>query len=75
MTNPNDKLRTMLGFAQRAGKLIFGTDNILSYRKKIHLVLYDKSLSPNAVKKLQVIEEERNLNLYTAPQPLEELVG
>ena len=44
---PHDKVETLLGFAIRAGKVVFGYDNIESNRKCV-LIIVCKSLSQNA---------------------------
>lgn len=46
-----DKVATLIGFAMRAGKVVFGTDNIEVCRKK-HLVIFDKTLSQSSQEKL-----------------------
>lgn len=45
------KLKTYIGFSTKAGKTVFGTDNILSLRK-VCLVLMDTTLSENAQEKI-----------------------
>ncbi len=46
-----DKLETLVGFAMKAGKVIYGTDNIERSGKK-HLILLCNTLSENSRKKL-----------------------
>ncbi len=48
----NDKVVTLMGFAIRAGKVIFGTDAIERYHRRKQLILVDKSLSLNSREKL-----------------------
>ena len=46
-----DKVATLIGFAMRAGKVVFGTDNIETCRKK-YLIVFDGTLSQNSQDKL-----------------------
>lgn len=48
----NDKTAALIGFAIRAGKVVFGTDAILRYRKKMPLIVIDKTLAANAADKI-----------------------
>ncbi len=47
-----EKISAYLGFCQRAGKILFGVDDIQLYKKKIHLLLADEGLAENSFKKL-----------------------
>lgn len=55
MTNsenyPN-KVKTYIGFARRAGKVVLGVDNILTLKRPM-LVIYSKELAENSVNKLK----------------------
>lgn len=55
MTNSRDyktaKIGTYIGFAIKAGKVVFGTDNI--YSTTPYIVVADTTLSANAQKKLE----------------------
>lgn len=44
---PTDKVISMVGFAMRAGKVVFGSDGIERYHKKKHLIIICKSASQN----------------------------
>ena len=52
MQQYNDKVKSLIGFAIKAGKVTFGSDNILAYSKKKYLVVICKTLSENGVKRL-----------------------
>lgn len=62
LQKPN-KIRTYVGFAIRAGKAVFGVDQIKESRKRIRLILADLTLSPNGIAKLERIAEARGANL------------
>ncbi|MBQ9118370.1 MAG: hypothetical protein IJY11_04130 [Clostridia bacterium] len=52
-----EKIRAYLGFCLRAGKIIFGVDDIETHRKKIHLLLVDEKLAENSKKRLHKANE------------------
>ena len=47
-----DKVESILGFAIKAGKVIFGADSIERYHKKKHLIIMCKTLATNTREKL-----------------------
>ncbi len=47
-----DKVTNLLGFAIKAGKVLFGVDSIDRYHKKKHLIIMCSSLSENTQKKI-----------------------
>lgn len=55
------KVNSYIGFAIKARKIIFGVENITTYRKKLHLILLDVSLGPNSAKKILRYATERQL--------------
>ena len=48
----NDKVKSLLGFAIKAGKIVYGVDNINASRRRKHLIVVCHSLSENAMKQL-----------------------
>ena len=46
-----DKLKTLVGFAMKAGKVVYGIDNI-EYSKSKRLIILCKTLSENSFKKV-----------------------
>ena len=52
MRQTNDKVKTMLGFAIKAGKVLFGSDNILANAKRKYLIVVCKTLSENGLNRL-----------------------
>jgi len=47
-----NKIHSLLGLCIKAGKLVFGVDNILKSATLTKLVLYDNALSQNGVDKI-----------------------
>ena len=60
-----EKIRTYLGFCLRAGKVLFGVDDIETHRKKIHLLLIDDALAENSKKKVYKANETFQAPLLT----------
>ena len=50
--NDHDKVKSLLGFAIKAGKVIYGIDNINASSRRKHLIVVCSTLSPNALKQL-----------------------
>jgi len=48
----NDKVKSLLGFAIKAGKVIFGIDNINASNRRKHLIVVCHSLSEKPMKQL-----------------------
>lgn len=59
-----DKIKSYVGFAIRAGKAIFGVDQILTSRKRIHLILADIALSVNSKQKLVNFAKNEGIPCY-----------
>ncbi len=53
MHSVQDKTTSLLGFAIKAGKIIFGSDNIVVRGKRKYLVVLCSTLSPKTVLKLK----------------------
>ena len=52
-----NKAFSYVGFAIKANKIIFGTDSLLGYSKKVHLIIVSNTLSENAMKKIEKLAE------------------
>lgn len=48
-----DKIKTLTGFAIKSSKIIFGSDNIVSGRKRKYLIIVCRSLSENGFNRLK----------------------
>ena len=53
-----EKIRAYLGFCLRAGKIVFGVDDIETYKKKVHVLLVDEGLADNSKKRLMKANEK-----------------
>lgn len=53
------RIKSFVGFAVRAGKVVWGTDNVLAYKKKLRLVLASADLAENAREKLRAYCEKK----------------
>ena len=60
-----EKIRAYLGFCLRAGKILFGVDDLEVYRKKIHLILVDESIAENSLKRVHKANETFNAPVLT----------
>ncbi len=60
-----EKIRAYLGFCLRAGKILYGVDDLEVYRKKIHLILVDESLAENSLKRVRKANETFKAPLLT----------
>lgn len=67
-------LASYVGFAVKSGKIIYGIDNLLAARKRVHLVVICPTASDNLRKSAERFAETRRVPLIASPQPLEELV-
>ena len=70
-----NKLVTYLGFAQKSGKLLYGVDNIEAKEEKVHIALFDNTLSDNSYKKLCNIARRSNITVYQSDIAIAELLG
>ncbi len=71
----NDKVESILGFAVRAGKVIYGIENVEHLRKKRYLMLICNSLSERSVRKCIAVADAGKVPLLQVKnKPLEELV-
>jgi len=60
-----EKVGAYLGFCLRAGKVVFGVDDIETYKKKIYLVIADGDLAENSFKRLLKANERFCATLMT----------
>lgn len=65
---PDNKIFSYVGFALKAGKVLFGVDSLETTKKKVFLVLYDETLAENSWKRLEKAKE----NFSCAALPLKE---
>ena len=65
-----EKVSAYLGFCLRAGKIIFGVDDIETHKKKIYLLLVDGGLAENSLKRLKKANERFSSPLLTVEEGL-----
>lgn len=58
-----NKVITYVGFAIKSNKIIWGADNILEYKKKIHLVIVSDDINKSAMNKLSKDCEIKNIRI------------
>ena len=68
-----NKLKTYIGFAKKAGKIVYGVDQIVKIRRR-YLILTDPTLSANSQKKIAKHASETGSTILTADD-LAELFG
>lgn len=73
MSTSPEKIESLLGFAARAGKLVYGADNIV-LSKRVRVVLVSGDLQENTRKKLLAYGQERNVPLIVSKKPLCEIL-
>ena len=59
----NEKVASYIGFSLKAGKLLYGYESVLASRKKVYLILCDKTLSENSLKKVMRFAAEKTVPL------------
>jgi len=57
------RVKSFVGFAVRADKVVWGTDNVLAYKKKLRLVLVSRDLAENALQKLRAYADAKPAKL------------
>lgn len=69
-----DKIDTLLGFAVKAGKLIYGADNLDTIRKRIFLIIMCASTADNTREKVIQSALKRKVPLVIALKPLQDIL-
>lgn len=67
----SDKIQTMLNFAIRASKAVFGVDNIPSCKSK-RVIVACSTLSENSLK--QLLNENKKTPIILSKKPLESII-
>jgi len=70
----NEKSKSYLGFAIKANKIVYGLDNILKYRKRIHLLIECETSGRGISKNLKLYSEQKCITLLKADN-LEKLLS
>ncbi len=61
------KIDCYINFAVRAGKVIWGVDNLERAKRTPHLILVDESLGANSAKQLSLYCQRKNTKSLTLP--------
>ena len=64
MYNNCSKIKTYLGFAKRARKIVYGVDDIIKLKNFNCLILSSSNLSESSFDKLNKIAEKNNNKVY-----------
>lgn len=62
-----------LGFAINSGKIILGLDDVLKFRRRIGVILYDRDLKENSYKKLMAFTNQKDIKCYSADEEFNEI--
>jgi len=62
-----DKTETYVGFAIKKGSVVFGVDNVATYRKKVYLLLATETLSQNSLKAMCDASQKFGCKLLQIP--------
>lgn len=69
-----DKIATLLHFAIKAGKLVYGVDNISAFHKKLHLIIICPTLSSNSENEIKNVCVKRNIPLLKPQDTLDKIL-
>lgn len=71
-----NKIKTYLGFAIKSKKIIFGYDNIITYKKKQILILSSSTVNEKVSMKINSFADKNNIKIINLKNiTCEELVG
>ena len=63
----NDKIASYIGFSIKAGKLVYGYENVIASKKMVYLVICDQSLAENSSEKVRRYAVRRNVPVISVP--------
>lgn len=66
---------SMLGFAIKSGKIIYGQEQIEDYRKKMHVIIVCQTLSENTKKSIIKFSQSRKIPLLISTRLLNKIVN
>ena len=69
-----NKLESLLGFAVKSGKIVFGFDNLCETRKNVKMVIYSPSTNEKIKQKLVLLCSHKNWELVETIDLLEDLI-
>lgn len=68
------KAESLIGFAVKAGKILYGLDNIKAAHTGIHLIIYSTDASEKTQKEIKYQAKEKGLPLVESQKSIEEIV-
>ena len=69
-----NKLESLLGFAVKSGKIVFGFDNLCETRKNVKLVICSPTVNEKVKQKLILLCNHKNWDLIETLELLEGLI-
>ena len=70
-----DKIESLLGFAVKAGKVIYGSDNIVDVKRRYYLVIICDTLAENSRKKVIKTASEKRIPVILSLKELQYAVN
>lgn len=69
-----NKLESLLGFAVKSGKIVFGFDNLCETRKNVKLVICSPSTNEKVKQKLILLCDHKKWDFVESKELLEDLI-
>lgn len=69
-----DKVDSLLGFAVKAGKLLYGSDTLETARKAVYLIVLCGTTAENTRKKVLELAAKKNIPVLEAQNALQDTV-
>lgn len=70
-----DKVESLLGFAVKAGKIIYGSDKILAAKTKYYLIFLCDTAAENTRKRVLSVAEDKSVPVISPKTELQYLVA
>lgn len=70
-----EKIESILGFAVKAGKTVYGADSLETYKKRYFVIVMCSSTSQNTQDKVIAQSKKRNVPIIFAEKEIENLIG
>ncbi len=59
------KIKTYLGFSVKSNQIVYGIDNLISTRKKVHLIIACKTLTDNGLNQLLKFASKEHIKVVS----------
>lgn len=70
-----DKIESLLGFAVKAGKVLYGADNLQTTRTRVHAIFLCKTASDNTKQKVRESANGKHIPVIVAEKELQYVVS